>query len=394
MRRIAANYIFPVSTKPIKNGIVEINDDGEIVNIIKPNGNLKESRNLEFYNGIIVPGFVNSHCHLELSGFKNTIKEKEGLPAFISRMINHKISNLPEKSTRSIVQADDLMLQNGIVAVGDIANTNNSIKIKQKSKIYYHSFIEIAGLGNDYLQKFRDAKKLLHEFEENGLPASVVPHAPYSVSPHLFKQITKEAIANNSILSIHNQETRSENEMFLSGAGELFETLRSLDIDISSWEKTKKSAAETIINYLPANNNILLIHNIYTKPSEITNVYGQLSNAYWVFCPLSNLYIENKLPDIYAFCKYQDKIALGTDSLASNKTLSVLEEMKEIIKTFPDIKFDSVIQWATLNGAKALKINNKFGSLDIGKSPGINLITDFDFQKMQVTAKSQVKKIA
>lgn len=393
MRRIAANYIFPVSAKPIKNGIVEINDDGEIVNLIKTNGNLTESRNLEFYNGIIVPGFVNSHCHLELSGFKNTIKEKEGLPAFISHMINHKKSKPPEINIRAIEQADDLMLQNGIVAVGDIANTNNTIKAKQKSKIYYHTFIEIAGLGNDYLQKFKDAKKLFLEYENKRLPVSIVPHAPYSVSPNLFRQITKEAVTKNSILSIHNQETKSENEMFLSGTGELFETLKSLGIDMSSWEKTKKTSVDTIINYLPANNNILLIHNIYTKPSEIAKVSDRLSNGYWVFCPLSNLYIENKLPDIKAFCKFQDNIALGTDSLASSKTLSILEEMKEISKNFSDIPFDSIIQWATLNGAKALKINNKFGSLDVGKSPGINLITDFDFQKMQLTAKSRVKKL-
>ncbi|MGM0407175.1 MAG: amidohydrolase family protein [Bacteroidota bacterium] len=394
MRRIAANYVFPVSTKPVKNGIVEIDDNGKIVNLIKTNGNLTESRNLEFYNGVIVPGFVNSHCHLELSHLKDTVKVNQGLPSFIRSMLHYKKNKIDEPGNQSIVQADDLMRRNGIVAVGDIVNTNVTIKTKQKSKLYYHSFVELAGLGNDHLQKFNTAKNLCREYNNNHLSASIVPHAPYSVSPDLFKQVVQHTLSENSILSIHNQETMSENELFLSGSGELFETFRSMGIDMSSWEKTKKSALETMIEYLPEKNNVLLIHNIYTNQREVERVSGIFSNVYWVLCPLSNLYIENKLPDINAFLKHQNNIALGTDSLASNKTLSILDEMKVISKYFSKITFENVIQWATLNGAKALKINSHLGSLDIGKSPGINLITDFDFQKMQITEKSTVKKLA
>jgi len=108
---------------------------------------------------------------------------------------------------------------------------------------------------------------------------------------------------------------------------------------------------------------------------------------------LSNLFIENKLPDINLFLEFSDKIALGTDSLASNKSLSILNEMKQINKVDPTIAFDKLLQWASLNGAKALKIDHHYGSLEKGKTPGVNLISNFDFDVMQITENSAVKRI-
>ncbi|MDA3778703.1 MAG: hypothetical protein PF487_00480 [Bacteroidales bacterium] len=90
MRRISANYVFPVSGKALKNGIVEIDDEGIIRNIIDTHGKLNESRKLEFYNGIIVPGFVNTHCHIELSYLKNKIKKGTGLAEFIKQVAQNR----------------------------------------------------------------------------------------------------------------------------------------------------------------------------------------------------------------------------------------------------------------------------------------------------------------
>lgn len=103
------------------------------------------------------------------------------------------------------------------------------------------------------------------------------------------------------------------------------------------------------------------------------------------------MYIENTLPNVELFLDFSDKVTLGTDSLASNKGLSILDEMKVLNAHYPEINFEILIRWATINGAKALKMDSEFGTISIGKAPGLNLITDFDFTKMQLKNTSGIK---
>ena len=393
MRRIAANYIFPLTTKPLKNGIIELDDQGKILDLIDTNGAISESRNLEFYNGVLVPGFVNTHCHLELSELKNVLEEKRGLPFFIQQMIEYRKQSKTNLTDKAIRDAHELMVQNGIVAVGDIVNTDTTIETKRESEIYYHSFVEISGLEADAIERFYTAKKLNNKFLEHGLASSIVPHAPYSVSIDLFRLIKDEVVRQGSIISIHNQESKDENELFLWGTGNLLKTFKKAGIDLSSWKVQGKTSLRTIIDYIPTENNFLFVHNLYSTKEEIQEVNKTLPYSFFVFCPLSNLFIENKLPDINLFLEFSDKITLGTDSLASNKSLSILNEMKQINKVDPTIAFDKLLQWASLNGAKALKIDHHYGSLEKGKTPGVNLISNFDFDVMQITENSAVKRI-
>ncbi|HKL09325.1 MAG TPA: amidohydrolase family protein [Bacteroidales bacterium] len=394
MRRIAAHYIFPVISEPLKNGIIELDEQDRILRIIDSKGKLSESRNLEFYNGVIVPGFVNTHGHLELSELKNRLAKKRGLPFFIQQMIEYRKQPPSDFTFQSIKEADERMVQNGIVAVGDIANTETSIDVKKKSKIFYHTFVEMSGLGPDYRERFDAAMKLSSAFQQQKLSSSVVPHAPYSVSVDLFRLIQQAARKDDSILSIHNQESKEENEMFMQGSGKLFKALKAAGVNLSRWKKSERSSLRTIMDFLPLKNHILFVHNLYSTATEIKQVSENLPNSYWVLCPSSNRYIENKLPDFSVFLRFSDKVTLGTDSLASNQTLSVLDEMKTINRHFPGIAFQKMLQWASLNGARALKIEGRYGSLEKGKSPGLNLISGFDFEKMQITEDSTVKRIA
>jgi len=389
MRKIAANYILPISSVPIKNGILVVDDFGKIIDIIDNNGNLNETAGLEFYNGAIIPGFVNCHCHLELSYLKNKIMQNNGLVNFIKNVAIYK--NIDDDYEKYIAQADFLMYNNGINAVGDIANTLKTLKIKKESKIKYHTFVEILGLQNEKAKNiFENGLEMFKHFVN---PKSIIPHAPYSVSKDLFKEIYNFSQTNNQIISIHNQENESENEIFFSNTGELFEFVKNFQTEKDNFELSYKTSIQTYLKFLPKNNNILLIHNIFTNEEDIIFAQNYCSNIYWCLCPNSNLYIENKLPQIDLFVKHNSKIVLGTDSLASNTKLDILEEIKTIQTNFDDINFLEIIKWATLNGAKALNINNTFGSLEIGKSPGILLIQNFDFQNMKLKQNSEIKRL-
>lgn len=389
MRKISANYIFPVGSSPLKNGIIEIDEQGIIHNIIDTKGKLRESRNLEFYNGIIVPGFINTHCHLELSYLKNKIAPQNGLPGFLQKVVQEREMLNTEVVEESISMYDKLMKQKGIVAVGDISNTSNTLNHKKKSKIYYHTFVEAIGLDNSQ-EIFLKQKSVCNAFVQNGLSASITPHAPYSVSQDLFLKIKEHSEKSKSIISIHNQESMAENEMFLTKSGALVKALKELGVDLNSWYPSGKKSVASIINWLPKHNQILFVHNTYSTPEDVAIINENLSNPYWCLCPLSNLYIENRLPDFTLFKSYDDQVTIGTDSLASNRDLSILDEMKTIAFN-SDVPFTKILKWATLNGAKFLTIDNRFGSLEKGKKPGLNLITNFDFQNMNLTENSQIK---
>jgi len=392
MRRIAANYIFTVEGSVLKNGIIEIDEKGTILNVEDTKGELKESRRLEFYNGVITPGFVNTHCHLELSELENKIPKGKGLPEFIKEVFKYRRENKTEDIYKKIDLHNKLMRSAGIVAVADISNTNATIDIKKRSEIFYHTFCEIAGTKSNPDTLFKSFQKLFNEFSALELSASIVPHAPYSVSEELFKKIYEHAKKENSVLSIHNQETESENQMFETKTGVLVDTLENLGIDLESFKPAGKNSLESIQKLLPQNNNIIFVHNTYSEYNDIKVASDYFKNSYWCLCPLSNLYIENRLPNLNLFKKFTDKVTLGTDSLASNTKLSILDEMKTITKN-SDISFIEMLKWATLNGAKALRVDNKFGSIKVGKTPGLNLISDFDFENMRLKEKSEVKVI-
>lgn len=392
MRKISANYIFPVSDVPLKNGIIVLDSNNVITDIIDTGGNLKEIANLEYYNGIIVPGFVNSHCHIELSHLKGKLQEKKGLPNFISQVNNQRKVN-QDTIYEKIQSSHDEMVRNGIVAVGDICNTSDSFATKTSEEIIYHSFVEIFGLeavkAKEIIQKGEGLLQLIKKKFPH--PHSLTLHAPYSVSPELFKQLTP--FFESSIVSIHNQESKAEKEMFYSSKGALYNSLSEF-VDLNDWDPKQKNSLQYSLNYLQNSKQILLVHNTFTSLEDLKIANPFLSKIYWVLCPNANLYIENHLPDLKLLREHELNIALGTDSLASNSRLSILEEIKTISSHFPEIKLEELIEWGTLNGAKALNFSNQLGSLEVGKKPGINLISTLDLENMRIKNESVIKKLA
>ena len=141
MRFLTADYLYPLHTEPIKEGVLQVDNKGRVISLYNSRDKIPADR-LEVFNGIICPGFINTHCHLELSHMLGEIPEKTGLPDFIFK-VSKKRKATQEKIQSSIIKADADMRANGIVAVGDISNTADTFLVKQKSTIKYHTFIEL-----------------------------------------------------------------------------------------------------------------------------------------------------------------------------------------------------------------------------------------------------------
>lgn len=391
MKYITADYIFPVSSPPIKNGIIVVDDDGSILDILPVMQNAEELT--EKHNGIICPGFINAHCHLELSYLKGKISEQSGLTGFIEEFIAKRGENNTYFIEQCISHAESEMIANGIVAVGDISNNDSTFRQKNKGNLFYHTFLEVFDLIPSRAREvFENAKRLNKSIAS--LSSSITPHAPYSVSQELFQLINTEATRNNALLSIHNQETKSENDLFKTKTGLLYEFFKKLNNPLTHIPITKKNSLPSYLPLLPTQNKILLVHNTFADESDIAFAHQYSKNIYWCLCPNANLYIENATPDFNLFITQKTKCCIGTDSYASNWGLSVLDELKTITNCANNIPLQTLLEWGTINGAGFLGIQHKFGSIEKNKQPGLNLIQNVDMKNLCLTKQSSVKKIS
>jgi len=395
VRKIAATYVFPGTTSPIKNGILVCDDEGTVIDILDRGDSFREEAGVEFYSGILTPGFVNAHCHLEFSHLHNKIEKHAGFSGFLEKI--NRLRDEPANKEKAMQIADRKMWAAGIAAVGDVSNSDLSLSVKQKSRNYYHTFVEAFGFHPSRAERaFNKAAEVLESFQKADLSASIVPHSPYSVSQDLFEKVLNEARKNGGPFSIHNQESRAETELFLSGEGDIARHFtNNLKLDATHFKPTGKSSLQSILPFLPKENQLLLIHNTQTKKQdiEVLKQYRDLAKTYFVLCPNSNLYIENELPPIDLFRDEKLQICLGTDSLASNTELSILQEMLTVQQNFPETSLEELLSWACLNGAKALNIDDTFGTFEKGKKPGVNLITGIDFKTMKLTSNAKVKRL-
>ena len=387
IRNFTADYVFPIVSEPIKNGVVSVDENGEILGVYsKDQANLHPGT-LEKLSGIIVPGFINSHCHLELSYLRDKIPPGNGLVSFVQNVIETRKEHVDASALEeSMLKADEEMRQNGIVATGDISNTSASVGVKQASSIYYHSFIELLGFSPSIATAaFEKGNAVKAQF--NGLPASIVPHAPYTVSKELFRLIRKKCEGGINLLSMHNQESEEENKLYRYKKGRFVELYDNLDQNIDFFKPQARNSIQTVIPLIEESTPILLVHNTYTTVKDISFVRRFGRNITWCFCPKANLYIESRLPKIDIFLDQPFDIVLGTDSLASNDKLCILSEMKTIQEHFPNIPLSGLLKWATFNGAKFLGVEDRYGSIEKGKKPGLNLISGLDGLKLTADSK-------
>lgn len=354
---LPGNQVLIASTDGIIQSLVHADDAGDDVQQVE---------------GILSPGFINCHCHLELSHMQGIIPEKTGLIDFVFKIVTQRHTD-ENKIASAIETAESDMINNGIVAVGDIVNNPTTLKQKHKNRITYYNFIEASGwLPSIAESRLQRSVELLHLFQADHT-TSIVPHAPYSVSQNLWQTISP--YFNSKTITIHNQETAFEDDLFLNNTGNFVEMYRMMNIDHSFYKPTGKSSLQS---YYPSLHNaakILLVHNTFTKPNDIQFATAEAvknsQQLFWCLCINANLYIEDALPPIDQLMANNCSIVLGTDSLASNHALSIWNEIKTIQRNYPTIALEIMLTWATHNGAQALNIADKFGSFDAGMQPGI-----------------------
>lgn len=363
----------------LDNKVLITQADGTIESIVDAQEAGESVREL---NGILLPGLINCHCHLELSHLKDVIAPHTGLIEFLCSVVTKR--NFPiELIQEKITLAEQEMYANGIAAVGDIGNTADTAAVKASSRIFWHNFVEVLSFtDNKASENILHYQSQLEQFSQalagSSVPhrSSLVPHAPYSISPATFRMLNEAT--QEQVISIHNQEHPAENELYVNGGGDYLKLFNIFGITQSPFPVTGQSSLRSVLPYFDRGQTILLVHNTCTTQEEMEWAadYAKQKGLrlQYCLCINANLYIENKVPPANLLYQTGASVVMGTDSYSSNWQLSIASEIKSLHQHFPTIPLDTILHWATLQGARALQWDDRLGSFEKGKKPGLTLL--------------------
>ena len=355
-----------------EGSVLEVSRDGVIIGV----HGAEALPGAAHYEGTLCPAFVNAHCHLELSHMRGAIPEGTGLIPFLQRVTRGRAGFSDEQKLAARHAAYDELRRNGVVAVGDIANSTDTLDLRTRSDLHVHTFVECMGFTDTGgAARLAHAHEVLRFFQaqdtaEVMLRQTIVPHAPYSVSPALFRLIDT-AQGEAALLSIHNGESPAEDEYYRTKTGPVCDLLSGFGIDDSFFPASGISALQTYLPLISEAHPIILVHNTCTRAEDVLFAQRRAGSVFWSLCPGANWYIERRLPDLEMLCKTARHICIGTDSLASNHQLSVLGELQFLKESFPFLEWEELLRWGTYNGACALQMQNTVGSFTKGLKPGI-----------------------
>ena len=390
MKRITAEYIYTLESEPIRNGFVEYEEDGTITAV----GQCEAGE--EVMSGAIVPGFVNAHCHVELSHLHKKFRKGTGMAGFIDQINELRDWAGREVKQQLVQEWMDKMWNDGVSAMADISNDDSSFDVKKSHKMYTRTFLEVFGSEPEMCEGvMNDVTALKDVADEAGIDAAPTPHSCYTMSPQLLSASAAAGL-ESGYLSYHSQESQEEEDLLISGSGAMYENRKRSGMSTPpvTGESSLKYFLDRLADVKPApyDENILLVHNVCLQQSDIDAVKQTMNNAYFAICPLSNIFIHNALPPIDLMRKNGLAIALGTDSLSSNDDLDVMKELVCLHENFPQVPMNELFTWASRNGARFLGKDNVLGSIAAGKCPGIVRVSALD-ENGCITAESRSRRI-
>ena len=394
VNRIAASFVYTLdASEPIRNGYVEYDDEGTILGVGQCEDAASEKN---FYDGAIVPGFVNAHCHVELSHLHGKFRKGTGMAGFIDQI--NELRDWAGRDAKIVLVKKwmDKMWADGVSAMADISNDDSSFGVKAEHPMYTRTFLEVFGsephMCDDVMA---DVTALNVLADEAGIDAAPTPHSCYTMSPQLLSASAAAGLAKG-YLSYHSQESQEEEDLLRSGSGAMYENRKRSGM--STPPVTGESSLKYFLDRLadvkqgPYDEHILLVHNVCLAQDDIDAAKKVMNNVYWAICPLSNIFIHNALPPIALMRENGLSIMLGTDSLSSNDDLDMVKEMICLHENFPEVPMSEMLQWACLTGAEFLSKDDVLGTLTPGKKPGLVYIANVDGEG-NLTAQSHSERV-
>jgi aminodeoxyfutalosine deaminase len=395
-----AAYIFPIERPPIFNGYVAVADQ-KIAEIgvwgAEVKSNFRSDAVVDLGKVALIPALVNAHTHLEFSHLRHPLGDP-GIPFtdWIRKIIRYRQSqNAPSVESGELTKRSAIRrgmaesYRAGVGCIGEIVTLPFSrydyqCPGKQKPEIELVAFLEQLGREPASInQKQIDLKRLIlpsvpeSNADISHLHSGVSPHAPYSVHPDLLDQMIAISLDRNLPIAMHLAETEAERELILHQSGPFVELLSDLGV----WKLENYLPPITfidIIHRLGRCPNVLLVHGNYFNGAEIDVISRYAEHMTIVYCPRTHQYFQHSPYPLRQFREAGIRVAVGTDSRASNPDLNLFTELKTIATLFRELSPETILEMGTLAGAKGLKQDHRLGSFSIGKGACLSQVIHSD----------------
>jgi cytosine/adenosine deaminase-related metal-dependent hydrolase len=363
-----ASWILPIAAPPVRDGWVlvgagRICSSGRADSPTTPDA--RESvETVDLGDAVILPGLVNAHTHLELSWMRNQVPPSDSMPAWASRLIALRRS-ATEEPVGPIADAVREVRAAGTALVGDVTNTLAAYDVLADSELSAAVFRELLGFNSpDPDQVIADAQTQLDGLMPLAwIRPSIAPHAPYSVSPALFRAIGR-AVGDRP-MSVHLGESADELQLLRDGTGAWREILGQLGAWNDHWQPPGCGPVEYLDRLGLVNQRLLAVHGTHLGNGDLARLAA--ARATLVACPRSNMWTGAGTPPVERFYASGVHVAIGTDSLASVDDLNVFAELAAVRRLAPAVPAARIIESATIQGAAALGFADEYGSIEPGK---------------------------
>ncbi len=354
MPTVTARWLFPVAGPPLERGLLSF--EGERIATVESAG--ARAADIDFGNAAILPGLVNAHTHLDLSGLRGLAPPSPDFPGWLRQVIGHRRSRSVDQIAADIRAGLAECLSSGTTLVGDISGDGSSWAALAAAPLRAVVFRELLGLPKDRAERaWQAAQQWLGECPPTSTcRPGLSPHAPYSARVSLIKA----AAGSGLPLAIHLAESTAERELLADHAGPFVSFMQEL----GAWDPVGlANSPEHVLRLAVSSAPTLLVHGNFLAPSAAVP-----PNATMVYCPRTHDAFGHPPHPFRELRARGIRVALGTDSLASNPDLSILNEMRFLHAEQPDLRGDRLLQLGTLNGAEALGWADECGTLEQGKS--------------------------
>ena len=363
-----AGWVIADKNTILQNGYIKI-QNGYITETGKGRTTSNDTE-VDYGSGVILPGLVNAHTHLELTALKDSVRTTNGFHAWVKELIEKRAALDAETLKQGAASGMRDLFSSGCAVVGEISTLGITRDLFSGSSLFGVWFQEILGNPRDVVLK---CKKGTNQH------VSVAGHAPHTTSPDTLKRLKALSLKEKLPFSIHLSESEDERLFFEQGKGRWADFLMERGIDFSGWDIQGKTPVTYADNLGLLDSRTLAVHVNYADEKDLQIISKK--NAFVCLCLRSNARLHGRMPDVKGLMKKKIRLCLGTDSLASVETLSVFDEMAYVAEKFPFIPPGEILSMATENGAAALGFPGVLGSLLPGRM-GV-------FQYISLTATSE-----
>jgi cytosine/adenosine deaminase-related metal-dependent hydrolase len=344
---LRARWVFPADEVPIADGLITI--AGDFIKAVEPAGS--RTPDVDLGNVAILPGLVNAHTHLDLSDARGKMPPSPDFTGWLRRVIEHRRGQTPEQVDAAISYGVGELLRCGTTLVGDIASEGKSWRFMTNVALHSVVFHELLGLTKE-----RARAALKSTSWSDPTVGGLSPHAPYSFRAECLSMVASRKVP----LAIHLAESAAEVQLIDRRSGPFVPFLNERGV----WDPTGLPwSFESVIESTRGAPQVLYIHANHLRPETAIPPNGTI-----VYCPRTHAAFGHPPHPFRDFLKRGVRVALGTDSLASNPDLEILAEARFVAARHPDLAGETLLRMLTLSGAEALGWADVAGSLTPGKS--------------------------